>query len=79
MRGYGESHPGSDGRDASAIGNGNYMIARTTRNNNLVKAKKHSTAKLEPNYTHSCNIFNQELETSLANYLEKCSGTFHGL
>ena len=46
-----------------------YSIARTTLNNNLVKAKKDSTAKLEPNYKHS-HIFNQEQETSLANYLE---------
>ena len=51
MRGYGDSH---QGRDASAIGNQNYMIARTTRNNNLVNAKKDSTATLEPNYKHSC-------------------------
>ena len=55
-----------------------YSIARTTLNNNLVKAKKDSTATLEPNYKHS-QIFNQEQETSLANYLEKCSGMFHGL
>ena len=55
-----------------------YIIARTTLNNNLVKANKDSTAKLEPNYKHS-QIFNQEQETSLANYLEKCSGMFHGL
>ena len=39
-----------------------YSIARTTLNNNLVKAKKDSTAKLEPNYKHS-QIFNQEQET----------------
>ena len=55
-----------------------YSIARTTLNNNLVKAKKDSTATLEPNYKHS-QIFNQEQETSLANYLEKCSGMFHGV
>ena len=55
-----------------------YSIARTTLNNNLVKAKKDSTATLEPNYKHS-QIFNQDQETSLANYLEKCSGMFHGL
>ena len=55
-----------------------YSIARTTLNNNLVKAKKDSTATLEPNYKHS-QIFNQEQETSLANYLEKCSGMFHEL
>ena len=55
-----------------------YSIAHTTLNNNLVKAKKDSTAKLEPNYKHS-HIFNQEQETSIANYLEKCSGMFHGL
>ena len=55
-----------------------YSIARTTLNNNLVKEKKDSTAKLEPNYKHS-QIFNQEQETSLSNYLEKCSGMFHGL
>ena len=61
-RGYGESNPGSERRDA---------IARTTLNNNLVKTN------LEPNYKHS-QIFNQEPETSLANYLEKCSGMFHG-
>ena len=54
-----------------------YSIARTTLNNNLVKSK-HSTATLEPNYKHS-QIFNQEQETSLANYLERCSGMFHGL
>ena len=53
-------------------------IARTKLNNNLVRAKKDSTAKFEPNYKHS-QIFNQEQETSLANYLEKCSGMFHGL
>ena len=52
-----------------------YSIARTTLKNNLVKAKEDSTAKLEPNYKHS-QIFK---ETSLANYLEKCSGMFHGL
>ena len=56
-----------------------YSIARISLNNNLVKAKKDSTAKLEPNYKHSQIIFNQEQETSLANYLEKCSGMFHGL
>ena len=54
-----------------------YSIARTTLNNNLVKSKD-STATLEPNYKHS-QIFNQEQETSLANYLERCSGMFHGL
>ena len=55
-----------------------YSIARTTLNNNFAKAKKESTTKFEPNYKHS-HIFNQEQETSLANYLEKCSGMFHGL
>ena len=55
-----------------------YSIAHTTLNNNLAKAEKESTTKLEPNYKHS-QIFNQEQETSLANYLEKCSGMFHGL
>ena len=50
-----------------------FTIARTTLNNNLVKPKKDSTSKLEPNYKHS-QIFNPEQETSLANYLEKCSG-----
>ena len=42
MGGYGESHPGSDGRDASAIGNENYMIARTTRNNSKGKEGQHN-------------------------------------
>ena len=77
-RGYGESHQavkeGMPVRKAAKT----YSIARTTLNNNLVKAKKDSTAKLEPNYKHS-QIFDQEQETSLANYLEKCSGMFHGL
>ena len=55
-----------------------YSIARTTMNNNLAHAKKESAAKFEPYSKHS-QIFNQEQESSLANYLEKCSGMFHGL
>ena len=78
-RGYGEGHPGSERRDASAKGSENVQhCTYYPEQQYLVKAKKDSTAKLEPNYKHS-QIFNQEQETSLANYLEKCSCMFHGL